>query len=189
MTLRTHNPAPEASAAPANTAPAASASANPGPSSTDTGTQAPPRRIPRRTLITGAAWSVPVIAIAVAAPAAAASTTSPPPPPSTWTPVICGGPSSINGQNDNGQYLVEQHELVITYRTIPQNQIDVNVRFLDGTSHNVHYDFKNWPLAPGSNVLTINLAGFSLTGPAWVQVDTFNSHYSDPACPAPASNK
>ena len=42
---------------------------------------APKTGLSRRTLISGAAWSVPVIAIAVAAPAASASVTPPPPPP------------------------------------------------------------------------------------------------------------
>ncbi|UFS57833.1 hypothetical protein [Subtercola endophyticus] len=144
-----------------------------------------PAGFSRRTLVKSAAWSVPVIALAVGAPAQASST------PHGWTPCICGGKNGSGpyGQNDNGQYLVEEHLLIITYDRIPQNTIDVNVRFLDGTSKNFHYDFKNWPLTPGSNQLTINLAGYSTTGPAWVQVDGFNSHYSDPMCPAPSTNK
>ena len=137
----------------------------------------------RRTLVKGAAWSVPVIALAVGAPAQASSG-------SHWTPCICGGKNGSGpyGQNDNGEYLVEQQLLIITYDRLPQNQIDVNVNFLEGGSHNFHYTSSNWPLAPGSKTLTIDLSPYTTKGPSWIQVDGFNSHYSDPKCPAPSTN-
>ena len=59
-----------------------------------TGAPRPPARrgevvIPRRTLTTGAAWAVPAVTLAAAAPAYATSTLDP-----TCTPVGCKGPGA-----------------------------------------------------------------------------------------------
>ena len=110
----------------------------------------------RRQLVTAAAWSIPVIALAVAAPAAAASKDCP--------PVTCGGTAQ-----DNGTYVVDGSTLTIFYRVRP-DVVDINVRYAGGRTVNIHKDAS---VVPASRIYTVALQG----APEWIQVHGFNSHF------------
>lgn len=60
------------------------------------------QRVPRRTVATGAAWAVPVIAVGAAAPIATAS----PPPPPQYTGTNCKEPGASNDKDNPKGYRV-----------------------------------------------------------------------------------
>ncbi|MGN7862409.1 hypothetical protein ACTJI8_17635 [Microbacterium sp. 22303] len=120
----------------------------------------------RRTIVKGAAWSIPVIAVAAAAPMAAASTRK--------AAVVCGNVQD----GDNGRYVVDQNMVAVTYARVP-DIYEVNVHYADGSSISFGTNFGNAPTA-GSTSWTVP------TDPdkqiAWVQVHTFNTHFQNGAC-------
>lgn len=103
------------------------------------------------------AWTIPVIALAIAAPAAAAS---------GGGSVTCGG-----SQNDNGTYVVDNKAgtLTIFYRVRP-DIVDINIRYAVGTSQNIHLDAS---VVPASLIYVVSLRAQA----AWVQVHGFNAHF------------
>lgn len=108
----------------------------------------------RRTLIRGAAWSVPVIATMTTTPVVAASAT------------VCGGPW------DNGTYTVTGTLLVIQYRTAP-DIYEVNARGNDwAASYGTNYGTAP---EPGSLTWVIHLPG----RPVWVQCHSINEHLGE----------
>lgn len=118
----------------------------------------------RRTFIKGAAWSVPVVAVAVAVPAVAASELE--------VVTTCGGSAQ-----DNGTYTVQGNRLTINYRTAP-DIYEVNARG-DGWSKSYG---TNYGTAPASGSLTWSIA---LPGtPTWIQVHSMGAHFGEPSCPA-----
>lgn len=130
------------------------------PTSTKQGTS-------RRAVVRSAAWSLPVIAVAVAAPGAAAST-----PPDPKTPVTCGNRAS----GDNGTYTVDDSRVIVSYVTAP-DIYEINVHFVDGSSASYGTNYNTAPAA-GSLQWAIE-TGKTI---AWVQVHTFNTHYQDGVC-------
>ncbi|WP_126412673.1 hypothetical protein [Acidipropionibacterium jensenii] len=126
----------------------------------------------RRTVLKTAAWSAPVVALAVAAPQAAASGSG------NTTPT-CGS-AGDNGtftvtKNQDGTYLI-----VVNYKEAP-DIYEANVRTESGSfSYGTNY---NSAPAKGSKTWTITVPG----KPVWIQIHTFNSHFGEPTCPAPAN--
>ena len=128
----------------------------------------------RRSVIKAAAWSMPVIALAVSAPAAAASG---PTPPTAY--VTCGA----DAMNDNGTYTVTKNDngtttITVIYKTAP-DIYEINVRT---TAGNFSYG-TNYGSAPmkGSTSWTIVVPA-KVT---WAQVHSFNSHFGEATCSAP----
>jgi len=115
----------------------------------------------RRALIQSAAWSVPVIAAAIATPLAAASTTAP------EAPKVCGGTPY-----DNGVFTVTGRTLVISYRTAP-DIYEVNARGA-GWSKSYGTNYGNAP-KKGTRTWTIVLPA----DPTWIQVHGFNAHLGE----------
>lgn len=115
----------------------------------------------RRSVIHGAAWSLPVIAAAIATPLAAASA----PQPEDCT--VCGGTPY-----DNGVYTVVGRTLVVSYRTAP-DIYEVNAR---GAGWSTSYG-TNYGTAPkrGTRTWTIVLPA----APTWIQVHGFNAHFGE----------
>lgn len=86
--------------------------------------------ISRRTVVRGAAWSVPVIAAAIALPLAAAS--EPPTPPK----LLCRPRNPYDG--DVQDILFDGNVMTIIFRSTAQNTVDVTVR-IQGYSE-IHYN-------------------------------------------------
>lgn len=116
----------------------------------------------RRTLIHGAAWSLPVIAAAVATPLAAASC-----PPEQPEVKVCGG-----SPYDNGVYTVSGRTLVISYRKAP-DIYEVNAR---GAGWTKSYG-TNYGNAPKRGALTWTI--LLPAEPTWIQVHGFNAHLGE----------
>lgn len=126
----------------------------------------------RRSLLGATAWTIPVIAVAVAAPQAAASQPAPTDPPV----VVCGGPTGAFPDQDNGTYTVdhENNRITVVFKTRPDS-LDLNVRTADGWTKNYH---------PNLNSLGADLVWIVQVPPGhgritWVQVHGFNSHYGE----------
>lgn len=114
----------------------------------------------RRSLIRGAAWSAPVIALAVATPLAAASEAS-------AVVKTCGGTPY-----DNGTYTVQGNILTIQYRTAP-DIYEINARG-DGWSKSFG---TNYGAAPARGSLTWSVV--LPAAPKWIQVHGFNAHFGE----------
>lgn len=112
----------------------------------------------RRQVLKGAAWSVPVIAVAVATPQAAASTVPD-------EPIICGGTTG-----NNGTYVVTGNVIVVNYATAP-DIYEANVQLADGTRLSFG---TNYGTAPQKGSLTWTIA--LPAKPTWVQIHGFNAH-------------
>lgn len=119
----------------------------------------------RRTVIKGAAWSIPVIAAATAVPLAAASSTG-------SKTVTCGSKAA----GDNGSYTIDGTRIIVSYRTAP-DIYEINVHFADGTSASYG---TNYATAPARGTLRWAVE----TGKAisWVQVHSFNTHFQNGVC-------
>jgi hypothetical protein len=116
--------------------------------------------------VLGAAWSIPVIALAVAAPAAAAST-------DPQLAVTCADPRA-------GVFTIIGSTIVIKYRTAP-DIYEANIHFANGGSVSFGTNYGTGP-GRGATTWTITLPA----APAWVQVHGFDVHYGEPTCPVPA---
>lgn len=119
----------------------------------------------RREFVKAAAWSVPVVAVAVATPLAAASQPNPEP---TGGPIrVCGG-----GHGDNGTYTVsaDGKTLVINFKNVP-DIYEVNAK---GYGWEKSYG-TNYGSAPKPGSLTWVIV---FDQPAqWIQVHSFNAHF------------
>ncbi|WP_394254742.1 hypothetical protein [Pseudoclavibacter helvolus] len=115
----------------------------------------------RRDAMRTGAWSVPVIAVAIATPAASAS--------SSRGETVCMGSA--------GTYTVTADALTIRFARVP-DIYEANVRTASGTRG---YG-TNYGTGPkrGSRVWVIPLA----SRPEWAQVHPFNEHYGESTCPA-----
>jgi len=124
----------------------------------------------RRTVIKGAAWSIPVIAAATAIPLAAASTTTPRGP--SKPAVTCGSTAA----GDNGSYTVDGERVIVSYDSAP-DIYELNAHFVDGTSASYGTNYGTAP-AQGSRQWSVE------TGKpvSWVQVHSFSTHYQDGVC-------
>ena len=116
-----------------------------------------------RRAVLSTAWTVPVIAIAVAAPLTAASTAS-------AAPVgrVCMDPA--------GSFDVRGRALMIFYRSVP-DIYEVNARGA-GWSKSYGTNYGTAP-SPGSTTWRIELPDV----PTWIQVHSFNTHYGESTCP------
>jgi hypothetical protein len=121
----------------------------------------------RRTVIKGAAWSIPVIAAATAVPLATASTSG-----SKDPAVTCGSTAA----GDNGSYTVTDQRVIVSYDTAP-DIYELNAHFTDGTSASYGTNYGTAP-TPGSLQWDVE------TGKpvSWVQVHSFNTHYQNGVC-------
>lgn len=113
----------------------------------------------RRAALKAAAWSVPVVAAAVAVPAVTASQDD--------DVVTCGGSAQ-----DNGTYTVQGNRLTISYRTAPEIYA-VNAR---GNGWQRSYG-TNYSTAPARGTRTWEIA--LLDDPTWIQVHGFNAHFGE----------
>ncbi|WP_424462987.1 hypothetical protein [Pseudoclavibacter helvolus] len=111
----------------------------------------------RRSLLS--AWSVPVVAVAVAAPLAAASVRK---------SMVC--------VDTAGTYEINGNILTIRYRVAP-DIYEVNAR---GSGWSKSYG-TNYGTAPkrGATYWEIELPG----PPTWIQCHGFNAHYGESSCP------
>lgn len=119
--------------------------------------------IPRRTVL-AAAWSAPVIALAMTAPSATASDTP---------PARCGlhhGPGS-----NNGTYDVYPDKIVVNYREVP-DIYEANVKFEDGRAGmSFGTNFGSAPPA-GSLIWIIPIPALAGKG---TQIHGFADHYGE----------
>lgn len=124
----------------------------------------------RRTVIKGAAWSIPVIAAVTAVPLAAASTAAPSRP--NKGVVTCGSTAA----GDNGSYTVDGERVIVSYDSAP-DIYELNAHFVDGTSASYGTNYATAP-AQGSRRWSVE------TGKrvSWVQVHSFNTHYQNGVC-------
>jgi hypothetical protein len=118
--------------------------------------------ITRRTVIHGAAWSLPVIAAAVATPLAAASC-----PPEEAKPITCGGTPY-----DNGTYTIVGRTIVVNYRTVP-DIYEINAK---GAGWAKSYG-TNFGTAPKRGALTWTVV--LPYEPTKIQVHGFNAHLGE----------
>ncbi|MGO4680646.1 hypothetical protein [Microbacterium sp. 2MCAF23] len=121
----------------------------------------------RRTVIKGAAWSIPVIAAVTAVPLAAASTNG-----AADDVVTCGSAAAV----DNGSYTVDGERVIVSYDSAP-DIYELNAHFVDGTSASYGTNYATAP-AQGSRRWSVE------TGKrvSWVQVHSFNTHYQNGVC-------
>ena len=121
----------------------------------------------RRTIIKGAAWTIPVIAAATAVPLASASTKG------TADPVVTCGSAAAG---DNGSYTISGERVIISYDSAP-DIYELNAHFRDGTSASYG---TNYGTAPAAGSLQWDVE----TGKpvSWVQVHSFNTHYQNGVC-------
>ena len=124
--------------------------------------------MPRRTVLRGAAWSVPVIAAAIATPLAAAS--EPTPQPTSGPPLgVCG----FYHHGNNGSYYVYADKIVVTYNT-PPDIYELNVKFKHGGSASWGTNYGTAP-ARGSLEWIV-----PLPRPAtWVQCHGISDHFGE----------
>ncbi|KJL32793.1 hypothetical protein [Microbacterium azadirachtae] len=125
------------------------------------------RTLSRRTIVKGAAWSLPVIAAAAAVPLASASTKG-----SADPVVTCGSAAA----GDNGSYTISGERVIVSYDSAP-DVYELNAHFRDGTSASYGTNDGTAP-AQGSQQWSVE------TGKpvAWVQVHSFNTHYQNGVC-------
>lgn len=116
----------------------------------------------RRQALHAAAWSVPVIALATAAPMAAASHP-------TCEPVYYRQP--VLGPHDVAYITITREAVIIEY-TKATDIIDINVHVAGQPSINVHRD---WPKGKAKLTKTIALPG-SCPTVTFVQVHGCNTH-------------
>lgn len=159
------------------------------------------RSVARRTLVQGAAWSVPVIAVAVATPAAAASTEQQPDLDITYFET---GPQDGNGSqwpSDNGEPGYYQNKPLVYHLEImnhgpggsaTQFTVDVqthNVSYKNGTLHVIGNNADDWeivsikPTPNNTNTFTLRWTGVlepGATVPLWLNFSTAENPPSDP---------
>lgn len=127
--------------------------------------------ISRRSVVLGAAWSVPVIAAAVAVPLASASQ-----PIDTcvdrmhlYRPQDYQGDGSMGPNNNVAEILVTGSAIIITFRR-NTDILDINVH---KTSGNVNHH-KDGKVHPGT---VVNIPLFDCEDPTFIQVHGNNTHY------------
>lgn len=131
--------------------------------------QSPMPAISRRQIMRTAAWSVPVIAAAVAAPALAAS-----------GDVICGG---YFGPGDNGDFTVA-HDAIVIYYGQPPKLVRVYVEYENGFAAELaNMPGSDLPGAQMSYLAALPLPSDTLT---LVQIAEFETRYGI-ECRPPAS--
>lgn len=129
----------------------------------------------RRTIVLGAAWSVPVIAAAIATPLAAASL--PPKPPT----LVCTPRNPYDG--DLQAVTFDGNTMIILFRTTARNWVDVTVR--QSGFKEIHYNLgapgqptNNQPhmknYTPGGTFVITLPRAFDRTCD-WFQVQTIHS--------------
>ncbi|WP_168429383.1 hypothetical protein [Microbacterium sp. K24] len=135
----------------------------------------------RRSFVKGAAWSVPVIAAAVATPLAAASGPHPSPEPTKPPILVCTPP---NHDPDVESVSITGNLMLIKFRPGAQNSVDVTVRIAGqrevhlnlvspGTPTNGVAHMKNY--LPGQ-VFTVTLPdAYNRRRGDWLQVKTVHN--------------
>lgn len=171
------------------------------PESDATADQPAARSVTRRTLVHGAAWSVPVVAVAVATPAAAASTEQQPDLDITYFET---GPQDGNGSqwpSDNGEPGYYQNKPLVYHLEImnhgpggPATQFTVdvqthNVSYKNGTLQIAGNNADDWeivsikPTPNSTNTFTLRWTGVlepGATVPLWLHFATGETPPSSP---------
>lgn len=118
--------------------------------------------IDRRTVAKAAAWSIPIVALAVGAPAQAASLP------------VCKKETYVFDkltQNDVASILIVTGQLLtVTYVKAYRNQTSINL------NHNIVWRSPDNGVAAGL-VKTFDLSVLGICDPTFIQVDGNNTHY------------
>lgn len=125
--------------------------------------------ISRRTIVKGAAWAVPVIAVAVSTPLAAASQVPVCDRYYLYRPQDYQGNGSMGPNNNVAQIEVTGTAVIVTYRR-ETDITDINVHKASGNV-NKHIDGR---VKPGTQIV-IPLA--NCEDPTFIQVHGNNTHY------------
>lgn len=134
------------------------------------------KNIDRRTVLRSAAWSAPVIALAIASPAASAS--GDPTPPKGCQYGNYPGRGSGGDSNDNGWYqtiYADGHWYLDIHYSHAPDIYEVNAKF-EGLAPDTSYG-TNYGTAPAAGTLIWRILTPAQCGNG-TQVHTFNTHIS-----------